>query len=89
MKRIEFTGVFYRGLGSANHFGIRLSHPATIGMRDVAVKSTLELAIMRAVTARTANGTRIATAQVVPSAPRLSHVSTVRRPAARPPHPYG
>ena len=67
METMEFTGVLYLGLSRANPEGLRLSHPATMGMRDVAVKSTLELAMVRALAASTANGTRIATA---PDEPR-------------------
>src|SRR5580704_7959326 len=66
MNRIEFTGVRYLGCSFVNQVGMSRSHPATIGMRVVAVKITLEFATVREVAAKTANGTKMATAPAEP-----------------------
>ena len=51
-NRIEFTGVRYRGCSVVNQLGSKLSQPATIGMRVVAVNRMLELATERPVMSR-------------------------------------
>ena len=56
----------YRGCSLVNHFGSRLSQPATIGMRVVAVSKMLELAIVRPVIRRMATAAAIAPAPDTP-----------------------